>query len=81
MRLVVTLLKADDEGHPADRAAEDVHGEQHQSEIEPVTGPAGNDPRGSDIAGTGTAGGSLDRTDGGFDTSPLPATGAEEAAE
>lgn len=34
------------------------------------TGPAGNDPRGSDIAGTGTAGGSLDRTDGGFDTSP-----------
>jgi hypothetical protein len=34
------------------------------------TGPAGSDPRGFDIEGTGTAGGSLDRTDGGNDTSP-----------
>ena len=34
------------------------------------TGPAGDDPRGYGVTGTGTAGGSLDRTDGGFDTSP-----------
>jgi hypothetical protein len=34
------------------------------------TGPAGSDPRGFDIAGTGSVGGAVDRTDGGFDTSP-----------
>jgi hypothetical protein len=34
------------------------------------TGPAGTDPRGFDIAGTGSSGGSVTRTDGGFDTSP-----------
>lgn len=34
------------------------------------TGPAGADSSGSEIAGTGTVGGSLNRTDGGFDTSP-----------
>ena len=34
------------------------------------TGPAGPDPRGSDIAGTGSAGGAVNRTDGGNDTSP-----------
>ena len=34
------------------------------------TGPAGTDPRGSDISGTGSAGGSVSRTDGGNDTSP-----------
>ena len=36
------------------------------------TGPAGEDPRGSDIAGTGSKGGAVQRTDGGFDTSPTP---------
>lgn len=34
------------------------------------TGPAGADPRGSDISGTGSAGGAVSRTDGGNDTSP-----------
>jgi hypothetical protein len=34
------------------------------------TGPAGSDPRGFDIEGTGSVGGSVTRTDGGFDTSP-----------
>lgn len=36
------------------------------------TGPAGEDPRGLDtgIAGTGSKGGAVSRTDGGFDTSP-----------
>jgi hypothetical protein len=34
------------------------------------TGPAGDDPRGFDIAGTGSKGGAVGRTDGGFDTSP-----------
>ncbi len=34
------------------------------------TGPARGGPPGGDIAGTGTKGGSVGRTDGGFDTSP-----------
>ena len=34
------------------------------------TGPAGADPRGFDISGTGSAGGSVSRTDGGNDTTP-----------
>ena len=34
------------------------------------TGPAAGDPRSSGIEGTGTVGGAVDRTDGGFDTSP-----------
>lgn len=34
------------------------------------TGPAGPDPRGSDLTGTGSAGGAVNRTDGGNDTSP-----------
>lgn len=36
------------------------------------TGPAGDEPRGSDITGTGSAGGAVGRTDGGVDTSPTP---------
>lgn len=36
------------------------------------TGPTGADPRGFDIAGTGSTGGAVHRTDGGFDTSPTP---------
>ena len=34
------------------------------------TGPAGDDPRGFDISGTGSAGGAVTRTDGGNDTTP-----------
>lgn len=33
------------------------------------TGPRGHDPRGSEIAGTGSKGGAVGRTDGGKDTS------------
>jgi hypothetical protein len=33
------------------------------------TGPAGPDHRGSDISGTGSKGGAVERTDGGIDTS------------
>lgn len=36
------------------------------------TGPAGDDPRGVGITGTGSVGGAVSRTDGGFDTSPTP---------
>lgn len=42
------------------------------------TGPEGADPRsGSPVSGTGSKGGSVTGTDGGFDTSPVTPTGAE----